>query len=195
MSQTVVLFHSALGLRPAVGKFADRLRAEGHVVYTPDLFDGRVFDTLEAGTRHRESLGIEPLIRRATASVGELPLEVVYAGFSMGAAPAQLLAGTRRGARGAILMHGALPLTMIGIDEWPQVPVQMHYAEKDPWVDGAHVDSLSMAVRKANQECSIFTYDGSAHLFADDGLSDYNQDASEAMAKRVLAFLHNIDSE
>ena len=43
----IVLFHSALGLRPAVHRFADALRAAGHQVTTPDLFDGAVFDRLD----------------------------------------------------------------------------------------------------------------------------------------------------
>jgi dihydrofolate reductase len=40
----VVLFHSVLGLRPGVIAAADRLRAAGHTVYTPDFYDGEMFD-------------------------------------------------------------------------------------------------------------------------------------------------------
>jgi len=39
----VVVYHSAYGLRPAIVEFADKLRAAGHLVHTPDLYDGEVF--------------------------------------------------------------------------------------------------------------------------------------------------------
>lgn len=41
--QEVVVYHSAYGLRPAVIDFAEQLRAAGHLVHTPDLYDGEVF--------------------------------------------------------------------------------------------------------------------------------------------------------
>lgn len=47
----IVLFHSALGLRPGVRAASDRLRSAGHTVHTPDLFDGRVFDRMDEGLR------------------------------------------------------------------------------------------------------------------------------------------------
>jgi dienelactone hydrolase len=100
MSQEVVLFHSALGLRPAVHEFADRLRAEGHTVHTPDSFDGEVFDDLEDGFRKRDALGIPELMGRAQASVADLPSPIVLAGFSMGTGAAEFFAATRPGAQG-----------------------------------------------------------------------------------------------
>ena len=46
----VVLFHHVQGLTPGIVRFADELRAAGHTVHTPDLFDARTFPTLEEGT-------------------------------------------------------------------------------------------------------------------------------------------------
>ena len=46
----IMLFHSTYGLRPAVHAAAARLRAAGHEVYVPDLFDGRTFETVEEGS-------------------------------------------------------------------------------------------------------------------------------------------------
>jgi hypothetical protein len=45
----VVLFHHALGLTLGVVAFADELRRAGRTVHTPDLFQGRTFDSIEAG--------------------------------------------------------------------------------------------------------------------------------------------------
>jgi len=193
MPHTVVLFHSALGLRPAVLRFADRLRADGHSVYTPDLYDAEVFDSLEEGIRYRDSIGGLPaLIERATKACAALPAEAVYAGFSLGAAAAQLLASTKAGARGAILMHGAIPPRMLGVDAWPDLPVQIHYAEGDPWVEAEEVEALRRAVQEAGQRCFVYRYAGSAHLFADEEGEDYDRAAAEAMIGRVRSFLGQI---
>ena len=45
----VVLYHHVQGLTDGMQSFADELRAAGHTVHTPDLFDGRTFDTIEEG--------------------------------------------------------------------------------------------------------------------------------------------------
>jgi dienelactone hydrolase len=97
MGQEVVLFHSALGLRPAIREFADRLRADGHTVHTPDSFDGEVFENLEDGMSKRDPIGIPELMGRAQAAVAGLPSRIVFAGFSMGTGAAEFMAGTRAG--------------------------------------------------------------------------------------------------
>jgi dienelactone hydrolase len=140
----VVLFHSVLGLRPGVITAADRLRAAGHTVHTPDLYDGEVFDDLDDGMRKEEALGYQEIARRAREAVAELPGELVYAGFSMGTVHAELLTASRPGALGAVLMHGAEPVKALseffGVERWPEgVPVQVHYAAEDLWVEAEEV--------------------------------------------------------
>jgi dienelactone hydrolase len=196
MSQHVVLFHSALGLRPAVLDWSVRLRAAGHQVHTPDLFDAQIFSRLDDGIRRRDALGIPELIRRAQESVAGLPAGLVFAGFSMGAAPAELLAATRPGARAAILMHGALKPADMGVSVWPTgVPVQIHHAKEDPLVDGEAVRALQAAVKQAGARADVHTYPGRSHLFADDGLEDYDPTSAKLMEERVLAFLASLDRE
>jgi dienelactone hydrolase len=69
-----------------------------------------------------------------------LPSGLIFAGFSMGTAHAELLAATRPGASGAVLMHDAAPVKTLseffGVERWPEgVPVQVHYTADDPWVE------------------------------------------------------------
>lgn len=193
MSQDVVLFHSALGLRPAVEGFAERLRSAGHTVVTPDSFDGEVFDDLDEGAAKRDALGIPELIGRAQAAVADLPSGLVYAGFSMGTGAAELLAATRPGARAAILMHGALAPSEIGLEAWPPVPIQVHYAEGDPEVDVEQVRELEAAARAAGVPVEVHVYDRLGHLFEDPDLPNHDPEASELLTKRVLAFLDELD--
>ena len=192
MKQTVVLFHSALGLNDAVLAFAESLRSNGHTVHVPDLFDGDVFTSLDDGVRKRDEVGIPLLSQRAAESVKDMPSGTVYAGFSMGAASAQYLAGAVPGAGGAILMHAALPNELIGIQQWPKVPVQIHFSVEDPWVQRDHVATLSSSIEQAGAICEVFEYPGSAHLFADASSPDYNEDSAKTMLTRVLSFLSRL---
>lgn len=192
MKHSIVLFHSAQGLRPAVLDWAQRLRDHGHAVHAPDLFDGEVFDTLEGGVTKRDALGVPELMRRAQASVEELPAALVYLGFSMGAAAAEFLAATRPGAKGAVLMHGALAPQDVGLAAWPGVPLQLHYAEHDHLVDPPSVTALADAARSSGARSEVHVYPGSGHLFADPGSADYDQPSAELMFRRVTAFLADL---
>lgn len=182
---SVVLFHSALGLRPAVHRFADALRDEGHRVTTPDLYGGAVFDDVESGVAKRDEIGATHLLHRARASVEHMPTDLVYAGFSLGATPAQLLATSRSGARGVVTIHGVLPLSRLDVDRWPEgLPIQVHTSPDDPWVDASALSGLA-----APGLLEHHSYPGTAHLFSDDEHADYAPGAASDMLDRVRAFL------
>ncbi len=183
---TIVLFHSALGLRPAVTWLANQLREDGHTVLTPDLFDGQVFDRLEDGVALRDTIGIPGLMQRAAAAVAGLPEDVVYMGLSMGAASAQWLAATRPGARAAVLLHAVLPVQALGVERWPDVPLQIHFAEEDPWVEGSAVEAI-------REQAEIFTYPGDGHLFTDSGSPEHDAESTAVLLERVRAFLRSVE--
>jgi dienelactone hydrolase len=186
----VLLLHSILGLRPAVLDTAERLRAAGHAPVTPDLFDGRVFDTIEAGAGLRAEIGIPELLRRASEAADGIAGPVVFAGYSMGGSVAQWLAATRPEARGALLFHHAAPLADLELEAWPRgVPVQVHRSEHDPYVEPADVAALGAAVREAGAAFDDFVYPGAAHLFADPDLPGYDAASSARCTERALEFL------
>ncbi len=196
----VVLFHSVLGLRPGVIAAAERLRAAGHTVHTPDLFDGEVFDDLDDGMRKEEALGYREIARRAEEAVAGLPKGLVFAGFSMGAVHAEVLATSRPGALGVVLMHGAVPVEALreyfGIERWPEgMPAQVHYAADDPWVEvEEEVAPLGEAVRGAGAVFEEYAYPGSGHLFTDPDRTEYDPASSEEVWGRVLALLERVDA-
>jgi len=191
----VVLFHSALGLRPGVHAAADLLRGAGHAVHTPDYFDGEVFDDLDAGLVKRDMLGYPEIMRRGLAAVEDLPAALVVAGFSLGTGPAETVALGRPGVRAAVLLHGALPVGEFGAEErWPAgVPVQVHWAARDPWVDAGEVADLRADVERAGAAFDSFTYPGDGHLFTDPDLAEHDEAATAALWERVLAFLARVD--
>ena len=127
----VVLFHHAQGLTPGVAAFADELRHAGHIVHTPDLFEGRTFDSIEKGMSFVKELGFGEVMARGERAVEGLPAELVFAGFSLGVVPAQMLAQTRPGARGALFFYSCIQVSEFG-ETWPKgLPVQIHGMDAD----------------------------------------------------------------
>jgi dienelactone hydrolase len=184
----VVLFHHAQGLTPGLVAFADQLRSAGHTVHTPDVFEGRTFDTVDAGVDHAREIGFDEVLARGVRAAEALPAEVVYAGFSLGEMAAQKLAQTRPGAQGALLLEGCVPVSEFGAS-WPDsVPVQVHGADNDPFFSGEDLDAARDLVSRA-KDGELFIYPGNQHLFADSSLPSYNPEAAALLIQRVLDFL------
>jgi len=184
----VVLFHHAQGLTAGVTAFADELRRAGHTVHTPDMFEGRTFGTLEQGMGYVEEIGFGAVIERGVRVVDGLPAELMYAGFSLGVLPAQKLAQTRPGARGALLFHSCVPVSEFS-PAWPDgVPVQVHAMTDDPWFAGEDAEAARALIDEA-KDAELFLYPGDQHLFADSSLPSYDPDAAALLTQRVLAFL------
>src|SRR6476620_2330936 len=183
----ILLFHHAQGLTPGVLAFADELRADGHVVHTPDLYDGNTFDDLDEGVGYAKNVGFDTILERGRQTADDLPNELVYAGFSLGVMPAQLLAQTRLGAQGALFFSAALPASEFGDGSWPQgVPLQIHMMEDDEWAE----EDLPAAreLVEGNDRAELFLYPGDGHLFADNSLPDYDETAATLLKQRVFAF-------
>ena len=171
--------------------FADELRAAGHVVHTPDLYDGKTFGTVDEGVGHAREVGFDTILERGRAAAEDLPAELVYAGFSLGGMPAQMLAQTRPGTRGALLFHAAVPLSEFG-GSWPQgAPLQTHFMEDDPWAEEDLPAARDIAETIGGAE--LFLYPGNRHLFADNSVSDYDEGAATLLEQRVLSFLRDLD--
>ena len=185
----VVLFHHAQGLTPGLVVFADELRRAGHIVHTPDLFNGRTFPTIEDGMAYAEQIGFpDKVIERGAKAVEGLPAALVYAGFSLGVLPAQKLAQTRPGARGALLFYSCVPVSMFG--SWPDgVPAQVHGMDAAPIFAGeGDIDAARELVEQA-EDAELFLYPGDQHYFADCSLPSYDPDATALLTRRVLDFL------
>jgi dienelactone hydrolase len=180
----VIVFHHALGLTPWILGFAGELRAAGHTVHAPDLFDGRTFGSIDEGMAYAQEHLDFPMgvVERARTAVADLPSDVAYVGFSLGVMPAQSLAQTRDGARAAVLCYAALPLGQWG-DNWPAewpagVPLQLHIADGDE--DEEIAQSLAATVPGAE----LHLYPGPQHYFA-----EHDEQQSALLERRVLAFL------
>ena len=184
----LVLFHHAQGLTAGCLSFAAAIRSAGHVVHAPDLYDGLTFGELADGMRHFQQLTLETILERSRLAVETLPATLVYAGFSLGVMPAQMLTQTRPGAKGALFFHSALPLAAFD-EAWPEeVPLQIHTMADDALGDVDVARDLADAAAGAE----LFLYPGDRHLFTDSSLPSYDEEATRLLQRRVLAFLRDI---
>jgi dienelactone hydrolase len=185
----ILLFHHAQGQTPGFLAFADALRAAGHTVHTPDLYEGKTFATLDEGVGYAKQVGFDTIGERGRLAAEGLPNELVYGGFSLGVMAAQMLAQTRPGAKGALLVSAAFPAFEFG-GSWPAgVPLQIHMMEADEWA----LEDLPAAreLVEMTEGAELFLYPGDRHLFADNSLPDYDEDAAKLLEQRVLSFLDN----
>lgn len=184
----IMLFHSTYGLRPAVHAAAARLRAAGHEVHVPDLFDGRTFETVEEGMAFKDEVGKDELLRRAVLAAAPYSERgLVYAGFSFGASTAQTLALGDEKARGLLLLHGTSDIAeSASVDE---LPVQLHVADPDPFETHDWLNSWYLQMQRTGADVEVYRYPGAGHLFTDPDLPDYDASAAELTWKVALGFL------
>jgi dienelactone hydrolase len=190
----VLLFHHAQGLTRGVRAFADDLRAVGHIVHTPDLFDGRTFPSIDEGLAYIRESGFDDMRERGVRVADDLPAALVYAGFSFGVLPAQKLAQTRPGARGALLFYSCLPISgEWAFGPWPEgVPVQIHGMDRDPIFVGEGDIEAAREIVATVANAELFLYPGDQHYFADSSLPSYDAAATALLTQRVLEFLSRV---
>ena len=190
----VLLFHHAQGLTAGVRAFADDLRAAGHIVHTPDLFDGCRFQSIDEGLAYIGKIGFDEMQERGVRVAEELTPELVYAGFSFGVLPAQKLAQTRAGARGALLFYSCLPISgEWAFGPWPDgVAVQIHGMDNDPIFVGEGDIVAAREIVEKVRDAELFLYPGDQHYFADSSLPSYDAASTALLTRRVLAFLDRI---
>jgi dienelactone hydrolase len=100
-----------------------------------------------------------------------------------------MLAQTKEGARGAVLVYSFVPPSEFG-GGWPEsVPLQIHMMDRDEEVLPPNGD---LEAAQAMQSAELFLYPGDKHLFADASLPDYDEAAATLLKERVLAFLAGV---
>ena len=190
----VLLFHHAQGLTPGIVAFADELRAAGHTVHTPDLFDGRTFESIPDGMGFIETTGFDDLRARGIRLADDLPSGLVYSGLSFGVTIAQQLAQTRPGACGALLLYSCVPISGDwAFGPWPDgVPVQIHGMDADPFFAGEGDIDAAREIVATVDDAELFLYPGDQHYFSDSSLPSYDAAATKLLTERVLAFLSRV---
>lgn len=186
---TVMLFHSIRGLRALERDAAARLRALGHDVITPDLFDGRTAASVDEGFTLKDEIGWRVLCERAETAVAGQPATAVLGGFSFGAAIASYLWERRPQTSGVLLLH-----SIVGIPDNARdgVPVQLHLADPDIYEPAEDVADWRVMAARSPIALEDFTYPGVGHLYTDALLPDYDAEATRLTWGRVERFLADL---
>lgn len=181
---SVALFHSVYGLRPAVRAVAERMRAAGHTVAAPDLYQAPAVDDLAEGFALAERVGFETMLGRAREAVRDLPPEAVLAGLSMGTGIVDALLPERPGTAGVLLLAGAGG----SFDKCPRA--QLHVADPDPdFVPAEEVERWTAGMTAAGTIFEVYRYPGVGHLWTDEDLPDFDAPAAERTWQRCAEFL------
>lgn len=185
----IILFHSVQGLREVELAAAERFRAAGHEVTTPDLYEGQTAATIDEGIAIKDQIGWDTLIERANAACVGLPDKAVLAGLSMGSAVACTLWAKRTATTGILLIHGLGELP-----KWVKsgLPVQAHFADPDPYLLETVAADWNDRAFRVGLALEIFTYDGVGHFYTDAASADYNAEATEQTFERALSFLESL---
>lgn len=184
------MFHHAHGLTDGLKALADRVRAAGHVVHTPDTYGGRVFVSLDDGIQHADHIGHDAIIDVAHRACRQHRDAQVVMGFSLGTVQAQMLAQHVQRIHACILFGGMLPPEVLGGRWRAHLPLQAHVADPDDWCPEDEREAL---LREA-PHAEMHTYPGLRHMFADRSLADYDADAADLFEERLLDFLERIDT-
>ena len=181
----LLLFHHAHGLTAGMQALADRLRAHGHTVHTPDCYAGLTFNSVDDGIAHAERIGHDALLDMALRTARTHPDADVVVGFSLGTLQAQYLAQHMRRMRACALMGGAIPPEMLGSAWRPQVALQVHVADPDDWCTPDEIAALERSAPHAR----VYRYPNRRHMFVDTSLRDYDADAADQFEERLTDWL------
>lgn len=170
-------------------RFAERMRAGGHQVITPDLYGGRVASTIDEGFALSARIGWAAIMGRARDAVADLPDNAVLAGFSMGVGVVGDLIADRRNAAGLLLFHGTggEPAAIR-----PGLPIGLHIADGDEFFPLNAVETWTQAMREAGATVDLHTYPNVRHFFTDPQTPDYDEPAASLAQNRSLAFLSTV---
>lgn len=105
----------------------------------------------------------------------------MLAGLSMGAGLAMTVAAARPDVRGVLLLHAGMPWEG---GEWPAVPVQVHFAVADEWVDEGEPIKAVEQVARSGAPVSMHVHPGAARLFTDEDLPDEHDARSSELLTR-----------
>ncbi|MDO5633915.1 MAG: dienelactone hydrolase family protein [Micrococcus sp.] len=188
----IILFHHARGLTEGVRRFAELIEAGGHTVHTPDLYDGRVFETVEEGVAFAKELGTSTITARGIETIMDYPQASVVAGISLGALPAHCAAQTIPAFRACLSISAALPLNAFAPLWPPHVALQVHLGERDPWAvdeDLPLARSYAATAEHPDRPADLFEYDTDAHLFMDNTDPGYSKALTDLCVSRIIELL------
>ncbi len=192
----VLVLHAWWGLNDTMRAICTRLAEAGFVAFAPDLYHGKVADTIadaevlvNALDSNQATADIADATRFLDERAGQGDRGLAVIGFSLGAPYAlDLAAADPAHIRAVVLFYGT------GGDDFStsRSAYLGHFAEDDPYEPQPNVDELEEALRSASRPVTFHRYPGTGHWFFEPDRSEaYNQAAATLAWDRTLTFLRN----
>lgn len=182
------------GLNAFFKQLCDRLAQSGFVAFAPDLFAGKVAETIEQAMALRgelDSTAADKLVHDCVEALRNHPRTngqpIGLVGFSLGAFHALSLLRESPDQVGAlVIFYGTYP------DTYPntQAAVLGHFAETDDYEPLDDQQAMEKALKAAGIEVTFHTYPGTGHWFFEANQpTAYDPDAAELAWERTIHFL------
>ena len=196
----VLVLHAWWGLNDTIRAVCNRLAEAGFVAFAPDLYHGKVADTIEGAESLSSALDSERAkvdLMAAIAFLAEHESQVSPAGgedkniavigFSLGASYALYLSDIDpRRISAVVVFYGTRP----GDYNRSRAMYLGHFAENDEYEPQTEVDALEDSLRQAGRLVTFYRYAGTGHWFSEpDRTQAFDADAADLAWDRTLAFL------
>ena len=189
----VVVLHDWWGLDAQARSVVDRLAAEGHAAFAPDLYQGRLADDADDAARlarHLESGDLTSELLDAVELVRALPGDssdpVAVIGLGFGGALAVYLASRHPDVRAVVCYDGFPPPE--ATFEWAGVPAAVLGHACQP--EFRRAGQVQTDLRRSGVDASFFMYPSAPHGFFDATRPDGHDRAAAALSwRRTVRFL------
>ena len=191
----VLVLHAWWGLNDTMKALCTRLAEAGFTAVAPDLYHGKLADTIPDAEILGRALNANHVqaqaeIARAVTFLNERAgpgKGIAVLGFSLGAAYAlDLAAADPDHIRSVVLYYG----NGSADHSKSRAAYLGHFAEKDGFEPREGVDELEGLLRQAGRPVTFHHYSGVGHWFAEPDRADaYNKPAADLAWDRTLAFL------
>lgn len=170
---------------------AQALKHDGYIVAVPDLFGGRVANTIEdartltAGESERED-AITEMVEGAVLNLAERVDRIGIVAWSFGVWYAWKMGIAQSDkVRALVLFYGIGP----NEPDAPKTPVLAHYAEHDEYEDLSFARQVEKEMRATGSDVTVELYPGTKHWFDEPSRPEYDKTASDLAWDRTRAFL------
>lgn len=192
----VLVLHAWWGLNDTIKNLCTRLADAGFVAFAPDLYHGKVADTIPGAEALGQALDANYLQARAEVAeaakfvierAGQTDGGITVIGFSLGAYYAlDLSAAHPELIRSVVIFYGTGPADF----SKSTAAYLGHFAENDEYEPLASVNELEEALSQAGRPVTFYTYSGAGHWFFEPDRPDaYNEEAANLAWERTLDFL------
>jgi len=196
----VLVLHAWWGLNDATKSFCSRLARSGFVAFAPDLYHGKVTDTIAGAEELRDALDADraktEIVQAAQFMVERTaPKEngLAVIGFSLGAYFALDLSVTHpQLVNSVVVFYGTGPRDFSS----SKASYLGHFAASDQFEPQSEVDALEEALRSAGRPADFYKYPGTGHWFFEPDRKDaYNEAEANLAWDRTIKFLKYRASE